>query len=208
MKLFDHDESSDISSRRKRFASVAAKFLVVIVPVAFIYAANPFIPEFYGSGSPGPAPGAPAARAVVEESRPAETEPETVVNDEPTFIDPDWIGASYYDSKGNLLQNVSLGRQKQGLAGSVVFATSTPAGWKEAFPFSMTINGVSDNSLKDGILKIHIPGPCQKAGRQFAVLAIDKNGRIHVYQDADPQANVFSAKLDVEGYAFDLIYFD
>ena len=72
----------------------------------------------------------------------------------------------------------------------------------------MTVNGVSDNSLKDGILKIHIPGACQKAGRQFAVLAIDKNGRIHVYQDADPQANVFSAKLDVEGYAFDLIYFD
>ena len=203
MKLFSHDESLDISSRRKKFASIAVKFLIAIIPVAFIYAANPFIPEFYGSNPPAPA--APAAKAPVESKH---EEPEYVEEEKPTFIDPDWIGASYYDSKGNLLQNVSLGRQKQGLAGSVVFASSTPAGWKEAFPFSMTVNGVNDYTLKDGILKIHKPGPCQKAGRQFAVLALDKNGRIHVYQDADPQANVFSAKLDVEGYAFDLIFFD
>ena len=203
MKLFSHDESLDISSRRKKFASIAIKFLIAIIPVAFIYAANPFIPEFYGSNPPAPA--APAAKAPVESKH---EEPEYVEEEKPTFIDPDWIGASYYDSKGNLLQNVSLGRQKQGLAGSVVFASSTPAGWKEAFPFSMTVNGINDYTLKDGILKIHIPGPCQKAGRRFAVLALDKNGKIHVYQDADPQANVFSAKLDVEGYAFDLIFFD
>ena len=124
------------------------------------------------------------------------------------FIDPNAIGASYYDASGNIVQNAELGRTKHGLAASVLFARSTPAGWTEAFPFAMTVNGANDYSVKDGTLKIHIPGPCQKAGRVYAVLALDKDGKVHLYQDMDPAENVFSAKLDLEGYAFDLIFMD
>ncbi len=193
------DEKTDIRIRQKNFRSFAVKFLIVLIPVAFIYAANPFIPEFYGEGSL-----IPAGKGGRSESH---SDPGSS-DSGPVFIDPDWIGASYLDRNGNIVGNVSLGRQKQGLAASVIFNASTPAGWTEAFPFSMTVNGVNDYSLKDGILRIHIPGPCQKAGRTFAVLAIDKNGKVHVYQDTDPQPNVFSAKLDVEGYAFDLIFLD
>lgn len=201
MKMFSNpDESNEIRTRQRNFKSFALKFLVVLIPVAFIYAANPFIPEFYGEGSVVPAGGGGGSTNHSESSGSEDSGP--------TFIDPNWIGASYYDQNGNIVNNVSFGRQKQGLAASVVFNSSTPAGWTEAFPFSMTVNGVNDYSLKDGTLKIHIPGSVQKAGRVFAVLAIDKNGKIHVYQDADPQPNVFSAKLDVEGYAFDLIFFD
>ncbi|MCR5222095.1 MAG: hypothetical protein K6D90_04455 [Lachnospiraceae bacterium] len=194
-----------IKTRKKRFLTIAVTLIVALVPTASVFAgaASPEIPEevitipFDATivrNTAGGAVAAPAKKSAGED---------TVV-----VINPDAIGASYYDKTGNIVQNAKLGRQKQGPGASAMFSASTPKGWTEAFPFSMTIDGVNDSSLKDGILKIYIPGTVQKAGRVYAVLGLDKNGKIHLYQDTDARENVFSANLDLEGYAFDLIFFD
>ncbi|MCR5590605.1 MAG: hypothetical protein K6F73_03665 [Lachnospiraceae bacterium] len=208
-----NNKTSEIRIRKRRFAAFALTLIVAVVPAATVFAKSagsndvpkdivtiPFDGELVlGSGNQPVVVPAGGGNDDVSSSSSSGRE---------VFIDPNAIGASYYDAAGNIVQNVSLGRQKQGLAASVLFANSTPAGWTEAFSFSMTENGANTYSLKNGTLKIHIPGPCQKAGRTYAVLALDKDGKVHLYQDTDPEENVFSAKLDLEGYAFDLIFID
>ena len=55
---------------------------------------------------------------------------------------------------------------------------------------------------------MYIPGAYQKPGRQFALLAMDKNGKVIVLNDIDNQPNSLTVKLNIEGYAFHLIYKD
>jgi hypothetical protein len=72
----------------------------------------------------------------------------------------------------------------------------------------MAINGKVDYTLKNGVLTIIIPKEFQKAGRTFAIMALDKNGRAWVYADTDTNPATVTATINVEGYAFALIYKD
>ena len=195
-----------IRTRRKRFLTAAVALALALIPTvsAFAEAGSPEIPEEVITIPFD----ATIVRSTAGGSVAASKGNSAGESDSIVVINPDAIGASYYDKAGNIVQNAKLGRQKQGPGASAMFSASTPKGWKEAFPFSMTVDGVNDSSLKDGILKIYIPGTVQKAGRVYAVLGLDKNGKIHLYQDTDARENVFSANLDLEGYAFDLIFFD
>lgn len=115
------------------------------------------------------------------------------------------IGMSFV---GTPIGNFKIGPQVQGAAAQFAFRVNTPAGWKEAFSFNMTVNDKADYSLKKGILSFRIPSQYLKAGRKFAVLGIDKNGIVKLFADADLKADTITINLDIEGYAFDLIYFD
>ncbi|MBQ6128417.1 MAG: hypothetical protein IJI51_02020, partial [Lachnospiraceae bacterium] len=94
----------------------------------------------------------------------------------PKPVDPNAvIGMSF---AGNLTGNVRIGPQVQGLIARHAFLMNTPKGWKEAFTFNMTVNDKADYSLKKGTLSFRIPTQYQKAGRNYAILGLDKNGKV------------------------------
>ncbi len=104
--------------------------------------------------------------------------------------------------------SVRLGRQVQGPACQAVFRAHTPGGWHEAFTFNITLDDKASYSLKNGTLMFPIPEEFIKTGRKFALLGVDKDGIVTTYFDGDTDPNTISVYLDIEGYAFDLIYFD
>ncbi|MCR5235463.1 MAG: hypothetical protein K6E53_16400 [Lachnospiraceae bacterium] len=115
------------------------------------------------------------------------------------------IGMSFI---GTPTGSVKIGPQVQGVAAQLAFRMNTPAGWKEAFTFNMTVNDKADYSLKKGTLSFRIPSQYLKAGRKFAILGIDKNGNVKLFSDIDINADTITVNLFIEGYAFDLIYSD
>ena len=120
---------------------------------------------------------------------------------------PSAIGGFCY-TNGILQTNTKIGRQEQSPLAEMVFAAAIPPGWNTGFSMSMTVNGMNDYSLKKGELLLYIPGAYQKPGRQFALLAMDKNGKVFVLNDIDNQPNSLTVNLNIEGYAFHLIYKD
>lgn len=123
-------------------------------------------------------------------------------------VNPNAIISSSFTTTGGMSGIVKIGPQVQGPAAQAVFKANTPAGWKEAFSFNMTVNDKADYTLKKGILSFKIPSQYLKAGRKFAILGIDKNGKVKMFPDIDTKDDTITVNIDIEGYAFDLIYFD
>ncbi|MCR5508264.1 MAG: hypothetical protein K6F34_06230 [Lachnospiraceae bacterium] len=124
-------------------------------------------------------------------------------------VDPNAICAYYLNKDGNIDNKAKFGRQAQGPVCAALFQTSRPSGWSEGFSFSMSYEDKNTFTLKDGTLVLYIPGPLQKPGRQYAVMAADQNGTVRIYQNTvGKYPYVFTSKLDVCGYAFDVIYKD
>ena len=120
---------------------------------------------------------------------------------------PDAIVA-FYIVNGAVDGKAKLGKQEQGPVCKSLFTASCPKGWIEAFSMSMSYDGVYTSTLKNGTLQLYIPAQYQKAGRQYAVMAMDKYGKVHIYQDTDALPFVFTSPLNFEGYAFCVIYKD
>lgn len=120
---------------------------------------------------------------------------------------PDAIVA-FYIVNGAVDGKAKLGKQEQGAVCKSLFTASCPKGWTEAFSMSMSYDGVYTSTLKNGTLKLYIPAQYQKDGRQYAVMAMDKYGKVHIYQDTDALPFVFASPLNFEGYAFSVIYKD
>lgn len=123
-------------------------------------------------------------------------------------VNPNAILAASFVTADGISHNVKLGPQVQGEAAQFAFRLHTPAGWKEAFTFNMTVNDQADYSLKKGTLSFLIPAQYQKAGRTFALLGIDKDGNVKMFPDTDTKPDTITVSIDIEGYAFELIYFD
>lgn len=100
----------------------------------------------------------------------------------------------------------TLGWQEQGDLGKLVFSMARPAGWSEAFSFNMLKGGKPDYSLKSGTMQLYIPHEYLKTGRIYAIIGIDKNGNAVVFNDVDTNPLTITVNLNIEGYAFDLIY--
>ena len=133
---------------------------------------------------------------------------EDTFESKPMSVNPYAIGAYYY-VKGILQTNVMIGIQAQSLMAEAVFRAAIPAAWHEAFFLSMTVNGKNEYSKKEGTIVINIPQGYQKAGREYALLGMDKEGKIKTFTDQDRNQNTFTAGLlDFEGYQFMLIYKD
>ena len=126
----------------------------------------------------------------------------------PKPLNPNAILVSSFTGVGIFGGKVKIGPQVQGPAAQLAFKNSIPAGWKEAFTFNMTVKDKADYTLKKGTLSFRIPTQYLNAGRKFAILGIDKNRNIKVFNDIDLKADTITVNLDIEGYAFDLIYSD
>lgn len=107
----------------------------------------------------------------------------------------------------------SAGYQEQGEIAKGIIRSAIPAGWKEAFSFNLLVNGKTDTSLKKGTLTLTIPTEylntivsAGQAGRQFAIVAMDKNGKTYLLTDTDTNPNTITANVAFEGYAMELIY--
>ena len=99
-------------------------------------------------------------------------------------------------------------RDEQGPLAKALFAMSMPKGFKHGFYFNMITNNKAERTLKSGSFTMNVPKDLQAAGRTFALLALDKSGKVIVIPDADKDASKITAVINFEGYAFDLIYKD
>ncbi len=158
--------------------------------------------------TPTPTPtGTPTPRPRPRPKDDDDDEEKTVEASKPAVVNPDTV-EGYFAVNGQLLPGVTMGKTKQGVAAQAVFNANRPVGWQEAFTFNMAINGKVDYTLKNGVLTIIIPKEYQKAGRTFAIMALDKNGKAWTFADTDTNPATVTATINVEGYAFALIYKD
>ena len=102
--------------------------------------------------------------------------------------------------------------EHQGSICTTLFQLATPKGYKEAFSFNMLLreNGIFKPShvKKSGKFVLNIPKEWQKPGRKFILIGIDKFGNTKTFSDIDFSDETFTTILDMEGYAFSLIYTD
>lgn len=101
---------------------------------------------------------------------------------------------------------------QQGPLCNAAFAAATPTGFKEAFTFNFSLDTSiyhkTNYDRKRGLFVLNIPKAYQKKGRTFRIIGINKNGQTKVFSDSDMDDDTFTTALDVEGYAFSLIYTD
>lgn len=125
------------------------------------------------------------------------------------FNYPDFCLTASYVQNGVPVDGSAVGVQAQGGLGGLAFKTERQkAGLKEAFPFNITLNGKAAYTLKDGTLSITIPEEFQALGRSFKVLALLEGGKVVTIENESTSPNAFLAKLNVEAFAFDLVFAD
>lgn len=102
--------------------------------------------------------------------------------------------------------------EHQGSICVAAFKAATPKGFTEAFSFNLLMieNGYFKPNfiMKNGEFVLYIPKEWQKAGRIFVLIGIDKNGKTQTFTDKDLNDESFTTTLNIEGYAFSLIYSD
>ncbi|MCR4654664.1 MAG: Ig-like domain-containing protein [Lachnospiraceae bacterium] len=112
-----------------------------------------------------------------------------------------------YVENGVRVLGARASKQAQGPAAQFAFKQIMAPGCNEAFSFNLLADGRSvDFTLKNGKLILFIPDEYKKAGRVFALTAIDKNGTVYFYPDTDTDPATVTVDVNFEGYAFDLIY--
>ena len=118
--------------------------------------------------------------------------------------------SAFYIKNGFIDNKAKFGKEEQGETCQFIFRSSFPAGnnYKEAFSLSMSYDGKHTTDLKDGTLLLYIPPNLQRSGRKFKMLAINKDGEVYLFDNTSDNEGIFQTKLNVEGYAFCLIYTD
>ena len=122
-------------------------------------------------------------------------------------VNPNLLSAKFYVNDSAVSGAVFV-KETQGPRGIAAFHFNRPAGYSEAFSFNMIFKNKVDYTLKKGVLCLDIPPQYQKAGRTFAITAIDKAGKVHIFNDTDTNPATITCNIDIEGFAFDLIYKD
>ncbi|MCR5774969.1 MAG: hypothetical protein K6G42_07785 [Lachnospiraceae bacterium] len=130
------------------------------------------------------------------------------IGDGKMLINWDAITGFYTTKDGKPATNMQIVKQGQGALGQAAFAAAKPYGWKTGFMFDMYLDKKADNTLKDGTFTLILPTDYIKPGRTFAIMAIDKDGSVKTYNDTDSADHSVTVPLNVEGYAFQLIYFN
>lgn len=105
--------------------------------------------------------------------------------------------------------SLAAGYQEQGAAAQALMKTAVPAGWTKAFSFNLlNSQRQPETNLKTGTMTLYIPSEYQKAGRQFALVILDKGGQTYLLSDMDTNPGTITVPLNYEGYAMDLLYKD
>lgn len=137
----------------------------------------------------------------------SDNENENNENNRPANYNPLALNAYYYEN--NVINPAAVfAREEQGPAAMFAFARALPQGWKLGFSFSLSINGKNEKTLKNGTIKMYVPAEYLKKNRQYAIMALDKNGQAKVIYDADAIEELLTASPNTEGYAYELIYKD
>lgn len=102
---------------------------------------------------------------------------------------------------------------QQGPLCKAAFKTATPTGYTEAFSFNLSLQDnkggyKSTYEKKTGKYVLYIPKEYRKTGRTFMLIGIDKMGKTRLFTDEDFSGETLTTTLDIEGYAFSLIYTD
>jgi len=126
----------------------------------------------------------------------------------PATIDNSDSVTAFYIVKGFIDNKAKLGWEIQGKACMAAFNVALPAGYKIFNTLSMSYDGKNSYDRKLGSLLIYIPPYMQKTGREFAIMCINKDGEVFVYNNTSESAGTFTADIDFEGYAMCLIYKD
>lgn len=102
--------------------------------------------------------------------------------------------------------------EKQGPLCAAVFKAATPLGFFEAFSFNLNLDATGKTKpnygKKAGKFVLNIPKQYRKKGRTFAIIGIGKPGKVKIFYDTDIDDETFTTDIDIEGYAFSLIYTD
>jgi hypothetical protein len=126
----------------------------------------------------------------------------------PFINNPDALSAVYHDKTGKHA-GAKFGKETQGPACDLGFQNKRPDGWKKGITFSMSVNDKHTFDLKNGTLDLYVPENLQKKGREYAIMGIDKEGNVIVFYDTDiTNPYLVKADIELEGYAFELIYRD
>lgn len=105
--------------------------------------------------------------------------------------------------------SLAAGYQEQGEAAQALMKAAVPAGWTKAFSFNLlNSQRQPETNLKTGTMTLYIPSEYQKAGRQFALVILDKGGQTYLLSDMDTNPGTITVPLNYEGYAMDLLYKD
>ncbi len=99
-------------------------------------------------------------------------------------------------------------KQEQGFFAKLAFAAGMPKGFMEAFTFNLLVNNKADYDIKSGKFVLTIPYQYQKAGRKYALMGLNKNGQAIYFADEDLSDTTITTTLNIDGYAFMLIYSD
>ena len=121
--------------------------------------------------------------------------------------DPDALHA-WYLINDIIVPTSRIGKIQQGPLAAGIFARARDFLLNEAFSFDLSIHDKTEYTLKRGKIVMYIPEAFQKKGRVFAVLGIDKWGKVHLFTNVGIYENLLTVNVDFEGYAFDLVYID
>ena len=135
------------------------------------------------------------------------TDADTAATAPATINNSDNVNA-FYIVKGFIDNKAKLGWEIQGKACMAAFNVALPAGYKIFNTLSMSYDGKNSYDRKSGTLLMYIPPYMQKTGREFAIMCINKDGEVFVYNNTSESAGTFTADIDFEGYAMCLIYKD
>ncbi|MCR4727216.1 MAG: hypothetical protein K5796_01010 [Lachnospiraceae bacterium] len=100
---------------------------------------------------------------------------------------------------------VCVSMEEQGEAAKAAFKNALPAGWEQMYSFDIFTDGKADHSRKNGTFGFDVPAQYQKAGRQYAIMGIDKDGKVNLFKNNSTVSGRVESDIDIEGYAFVLI---
>jgi len=155
-----------------------------------------------------------AVRSDVSDAEDEETEEERIYNQEQAQYREDMqsIIAGFTGiapaSAASGSGNYSAYTTSQGPVCQAAFKAALPEGWTEAFSFNLLVGNTVSYDCKSGAMWINIPRYLRTPGRQFALLGVDKTGQVMIFPDLDADPDTLAVMINLEGYAFELIYKD
>ena len=123
-------------------------------------------------------------------------------------VNTDALTGSYLEPQTGKTITSSLIKQEQGPIATLLLEQAVPQTYKKAFSFNLEVNHKLTYDKKTNQLTMYVPLDLQKKGRTFALVGINQKGVTKLFYDIDTREDTITVSLDIEGFAFWLIYTD